>query len=294
MSHPRRSPIASTATPAEPTRVVTIGNTTRGEFRSVTEFIANPGKYRLERAFQTIGEALVGGFGTSLRPDLILVFQSWPDEHSPIEIDRLIGLTISSRLLCCYGDWCESTGRTRGVWPIAHCIPARIAASVIHAESLLHTRRTAGIPPTASPEEVFAARIQHTSGCRDWTSDSNPTAIVVSDDRFVRQTVAAGCRAVGFEPISIRPLGETFPSHLKRTSPRFVIHDLDDQVAVLGRSLTVLRQSFPEVKILGLTAAPDTHALRSWIDFDVRALIPRFDLVHGLMWHLRCREFDNC
>lgn len=87
--------------------------------------------------------------------DLILVLQHWPDEYPRSGIEKLLGEFPVSRILCCYGAWCASMGRTRAIWPPACLVPCdeydiRLAQEI----AVLAGDRTA-LPVTAGFDELF-------------------------------------------------------------------------------------------------------------------------------------------
>ncbi len=89
-------------------------------------------------------------------PDLVLVCQHWPEEYRADEVERLLESLPLARIVCSYGPWCGSDGRTRTIWPAALRVPAERAASRILAELDVISGRRMPLPRTAGLEEVFA------------------------------------------------------------------------------------------------------------------------------------------
>lgn len=266
--------------------LVVIGDASRREFSLVIDNLMARGDCRLTAAFGTIRDALANGVGRSVEADLILVLQSWSDEFASGDIDELIGRTLFHRLFCCYGTWCESIGRSHSQWPVALQLPARLATSIISRE-LDRVQNERLLPPTASAEEVFMVRT--ISGLRDGrTRERHISIAVLSGDRIVRQTVSAGCEALGFAAIPLHTLSDPpirAVSDLLRRA-EFVIQDVDDNPDSVRQSLRMARELLPHARLLGLTARPDAHDVGCWADLGVAAMIPRLDLAHGLAWHL--------
>lgn len=88
-------------------------------------------------------------------PDLVIVCQHWSDEYGEADVQRLLVSFPLARLVCCYGLWCESDGRTRDVWPLSVRVPARCAAERIGRELEVIVGTRAPLPLTASRDEIF-------------------------------------------------------------------------------------------------------------------------------------------
>ncbi len=88
-------------------------------------------------------------------PALIIVCQNWPDEFSTRGLHDLISRFPISRLVCCYGVWCESDGRTRTNWPLSIRVPARSAHARIQQEWDIAQGKVNVLPLTAGRDEIF-------------------------------------------------------------------------------------------------------------------------------------------
>ncbi|MCA9079997.1 MAG: hypothetical protein KDA58_05530 [Planctomycetaceae bacterium] len=102
----------------------------------------------------TLGDALAAE--VTAAPDLVLVCQHWSDEYRTDEVEQLLATCPLARVICCYGPWCASDGRTRNVWPLALRVPVEQAAMRIEAERLVALGLRAPLPCTATVEEIFA------------------------------------------------------------------------------------------------------------------------------------------
>ena len=89
-------------------------------------------------------------------PHLILICQNWPDEFTAEQAEWLLTRFPLARIICSYGPWCGSDGRTRTVWPAAIRVPVGEAPRRIRHETevLLGTRLP--LPLTAGLDEIFA------------------------------------------------------------------------------------------------------------------------------------------
>ena len=134
-------------------------------------------------------------------PALVIVCQSWSDQFSAAEIHTLLAWLPFARLICCYGPWCDSDGRTRDLWPLAVRVSAADAEHVVAdalrelqmggiAGSVPNTAAAAGnvsrrLPLTASRSEVYEAR--HAG--KFSTSLKGLTVAVSSADRSWKQMI---------------------------------------------------------------------------------------------------------
>ena len=109
--------------------------------------------------------------------DLWIVCQSWPDEFASSTVRRIIDASAASRLICAYGAWCASDGRTRDAWPPAVRVPVGEFHRRLAFELDVLAGRSVPLPLTAARDEQFAARVhaaperpnlaRRTDTCRD-------------------------------------------------------------------------------------------------------------------------------
>jgi hypothetical protein len=88
-------------------------------------------------------------------PDLVLICQHEPDEFTTRDVHALIGRHPLARLVCSYGPWCASDGRTRDIWPLAVRVPVELAPERIRRELDVLAGRRSPLPLTASRDEIF-------------------------------------------------------------------------------------------------------------------------------------------
>lgn len=158
-------------------------------------------------------------------PDLIVVAQSWPDEYSAAEVHRLLSMFPLARLVCCYGNWCDSDGRNRSIWPpgsriMAENAPARVERELEFLTGSTHTATVADaggisrrstpvpgpglsvLPLTASRTEIFA----HDYGLPMAPTASRAAACVVSPDRTWRDMLVRALAIAGHHVTKIEDL----------------------------------------------------------------------------------------
>jgi hypothetical protein len=133
-----------------------------------------------------------------LIPDLVISYQSIPDEYSAADIDQLIGMLPLSRFVVAFSPWCESIGRTEQRWPSAWSVPLAHAAARIRLEL---QQLTADKPPllaTTSRDEAFAT-LAGGSLARTEQPGRGMTARVISADVPLRECFESVVGSLGFE-----------------------------------------------------------------------------------------------
>ena len=88
-------------------------------------------------------------------PDLVVVLQHSPDEYSKRQIESLLARFAVSRVLCCYGPWCASMGRTRAYWSPAVTVPLAEFEHRLKLEHDVILGKRPALPITAGLDEVF-------------------------------------------------------------------------------------------------------------------------------------------
>jgi hypothetical protein len=135
-----------------------------GNLRAVeTALLRETGAERLRRAAD-IGAVRDGCSPSGPAFDLIVVCQHWPDEFCRADVAWLLTAFPTARLVCCYGAWCASDGRTRDTWPIAVRVPIEAFSDRLQHELQVIAGEAGPLPPTAARDEVFA--FDHASGGR--------------------------------------------------------------------------------------------------------------------------------
>ena len=147
-------------------------------------------------------------------PDIVLVSQSLPDEFNAHDVERLIGRLPLARWIVCFGEWCESIGRTEQLWPIGWCVPLRDALARLEVELLADQVDELILPPTASRDEAFARSAARRNAIRVRVP---LTAHVEGNDRHFRELIRDTLRAMGCSMSSVDAelcvLATTCPDH---------------------------------------------------------------------------------
>lgn len=91
----------------------------------------------------------------ALCPDLVLALEHWPDEYSADEVTQLLHRFPLARIVCCYGPWSASGGRSRQIWPPALRVPLAETPARLDAELAVILGERAPLERTAGLDELF-------------------------------------------------------------------------------------------------------------------------------------------
>jgi len=136
-----------------------VGDADRAEFRSMlaetASELSESSTCYLENV-SAVEDRIVHG---APPPDLLIVFESWPDEFPADHVSRLFAAAPLARIVCVGGAWCESAGRTRSHWPLGLRVPVWLATVRIRYELDVLAGRRPALPPTATREEWILAGV---------------------------------------------------------------------------------------------------------------------------------------
>jgi hypothetical protein len=254
-----------------------IGPRVHREFQPLCVEIAawsDRGDVRLER----INPDDLGARLTDVGPDVAVFCQSTPDEWSPGEVDEVIGAWPLTRILCCYGSWCDSDGRTRSTWPFALRVPVAQAAAQLQRELRALASGQCAAPPTASREEAFAwFYAESPSESPPASARARVEVLVVTPDRAYAEALCALCTAEGWPVRWIAP-------PLLPTSPpgsdasRVVLWDVDPlprDSSGLARSMTSVKERTSAAAVVALTGFPRAEVTERLSAAGARAVVPK-------------------
>ena len=133
-----------------------------------------------------------------LVPDLVVAYQSIPDEYSAADIDQLIGMLPLSRFVVAFNSWCESIGRTEQRWPSAWSVPLGHAAARIRFELQQLMTDAPPLPATTSRDEAFRTLA---AGSLEGTDEigQGMSAKVISADVALKECFEQILTSVGFD-----------------------------------------------------------------------------------------------
>jgi hypothetical protein len=136
--------------------VLVLGDLFSPDMQSVERRIEDLARARCDvRVVADVTKALGDSPAEDHHPDLVIICQHWPDQYTAGDVRRMLGAFPLARLICCYGPWCESDGRTRDVWPLAVRVPATFAGRRIDLELEVLSGTREPLPLTASRDEIF-------------------------------------------------------------------------------------------------------------------------------------------
>lgn len=272
---------------------VTIIGPQRREFLDVLRFLSQLSPSCQLAHFERLSDALNSDPSNLDDADLVVVLQSHSDQYGRREAERLIGRTVFGRLLCCYGPWCESDGRTREIWPDSIRVPLRLANALIEKELNDCVTGDLPIPPTASRDEVFTHRLRKVSEQRHRAELQQPVnAAVVGPDRILRRMLSMqltdlGIRSLNIPLIEVQPGVPVVMKETSRGPVHLVLHDLDPWCPLTEASLTAARRMFPSAAVWGIASMPDGGLATETADCKLKRIVPKLDAELGLRWHLQ-------
>jgi len=211
-------------------------------------------------SFTTIDEFLDAE--QQLAPELVVVWQQSPEEHSAADVLALLARVPLARVLCVYGLWCESDGRTRAYWPAAMRVPVWQAARRIAAELQALRSQAASLPPwTASREEVWLKDVTQ----MPQRSLAGVRVVLDISDTAYRQSVA-------------ELLTQAEATIVDRdTDCDAVLIDLEPWTSSRCSQVQSLLDAAEETPVIGLAAWITWDLQREWQELGIAAVVPKLD-----------------
>jgi hypothetical protein len=231
-----------------PRNVLLLGDPALDDFTPAVETIRRlvPGERVREASGVLDLAAFVGA--QAWHPDLVVVLQSWPDQFSEHDVHKLLALCPLARIVCCFGPWCDSDGRTRSVWPLAVRVPVAAARGRLARELALlenHDDPSAPLPLTASRAEIF----ENDYSAPADNSVERPAAIrtaVISPDRPFGQMLEAAARN----------WGHRIHESSRGGAPDVIFFDADlwdaERMIILGS----IREAYPQARLVACVGFP--------------------------------------
>jgi hypothetical protein len=269
------------------TAVAIIGRSDACEFRTLVRQIQNSRDLVVVGQFDTIKEAVDAGLAERILADVVVVLQAFSDEYSAADAGQLIGRMLFGRVLCCYGPWCISDGRTHDIWPVVARVSVGSAWSVLQQEG---RNIRAGVPallPMAAAEEVFVHRAAVASVRYQGASDA---ILIISDDRMLRETIAETLRHSATQVFdcstSLNQLQRVFKKLIAANvahSKVSVLLDIDGMESRESELLAMLRTHFSATRLLLLSSFPQSIADNGTYDQIIDKLEVNTQLAPGRM-----------
>lgn len=269
-----------------PVPVSIIGRSHASEFRGLISQIQNSSDLQITGQFETIQDALTAGLGEQFPADVVIVLLEFSDEYSAADAGQLIGRMLFRRVLCCYGPWCLSDGRTHEIWPVVARVSVSSAWSILQHEIRNIRAGVDALLPMAAAEEVFAHRAIA-------EFDDYPTGyevvLIASDDRALRKTIAEMLRHTAKQVFESGIFVTQIQNALARLnaaaavqSKVSVLLDIDGQESRESELRTVIRSTYPASRLVRLTSFPHTVPENGSFDQIVDKLEVNSQLIAGL------------
>lgn len=246
-----------------PLQLLIVGQLNRAEARPLAEWLTQVLQPADVRRFPDLQPALDDLNGSTWIPDLVVIVQSWPDEHSTEQIDRLRQLAPLARCVACYGSWCESDGRSRNQWPLAVRVPLRLATSrLLNEWKLLHGETVRAVPMSASREEAYG--IDHPA-----LVASGPARVIVrSPDPEYRNYLCELLANIGHSIVS-------GTNDRLQTASLVQLVDLDPWDESRRRELMTFRDERPIDRFIGLMSFPSPNVTTELLGLGIAAVLPK-------------------
>ena len=269
------------------TSVAIIGRSHASEFRTLVRLIQGSSDLLVVGQFDTIPEAVDACLADRLLADVVVVLQAFSDEYSAADAGLLVGRMLFGRVLCCYGPWCISDGRTHDIWPVVARVSVGSAWSVLEQE-VRHIRT--GVPallPMAAAEEVFVHRAAVES---DSLTAAYDAILIVSDDRTLRKTIAEMLRYSATQVFDCGTSLNQFQRVVGRLnaanaaqSKVSVLMDLDGLESREAELLQMVRTQLTGSRLLRLSSFPQSIAESGTYDQIIDKLEVNSQLATGRM-----------
>jgi hypothetical protein len=263
-----------------PVSLLIVGQTGRAEAGPFADWLRATLTPATIRAFRELTTALREIAADSWIPDLVVVIQSWPDEFSPDDVDRLLNFAPLARYAVCCGDWCESDGHNRAIWPLAARIPLRSAQARIEREWQLLNNKPGAVPLplSASRDEIFAVDHPPLNG-----SIHRGSVTVDSPDSAYRRYLVQLVSQAGDTSQTANEADVT-------SLHSVVLFDADPWNDRRRETLMQLRAQAPASRIIALQSLPDANAAELLRRSGADALLPKLGDQQRLLDAVRFAE----
>lgn len=136
-------------------RVLLLGASSADDARPIRDALA-AAQHADVRSAESVPAAIHLISQSGWHPDLLVACQQWSHEYTSGEVVDLLRLLPITRIVCCYGPWCGSDGRSGTAWPLPCRVPLAEAAERIARELEVISGRRRSLPLTATRDETFA------------------------------------------------------------------------------------------------------------------------------------------
>ena len=212
-----------------------------------------------------------------LIPDLVISYQSIPDEYSAADIDRLVGILPLSRFVVVFSPWCESIGRTEQRWPSAWSVPLAHAATRIQLELQQLAEDSTPLLATTSRDEAFATLAAHSLEQTEQLG-RRMSAHVISADVSLKECFESIACSLSFEILDTDPSSQAATVHI------LVAPFIDGKTF---RLIQQLRDDNPAARIIVASDMATPGETISLLDAGAAAVISQLRFAEDLVDQLR-------
>lgn len=230
-----------------PLNALILGDTGPEEFQPLVGLVrrhVTAGSLKTAGDFATFRQIIGAGWF----PDLVIALQAWPDQFTVSEVEQLISLCPLARILCCFGPWCDSDGRTRSIWPPGVRVPAASIASRLKHEAALLANSGDVAPPlplTASRTEIFEFDFARPFSRRRTASK---VAVHSPDQRFRGMLISA-----------VETAGSSLHEPDNTELAATILFDADPWDGGRATALTTIRTAHPRSQLIACVGFPRPH-----------------------------------
>ncbi len=269
--------------------VAIIGDTDSPEFHAVTSYLHSNHCCSVVAEWLEISKVLESQAGSRSQTDVFVLLQSCSEQFTRSEIDRFIGMTSRSTVVCCYGEWCESDNRTHDFWPPFSRISVRQTIPFLDTQFGRVQQGRRPIPATSSSEEVFADRSANYVNHDNSAFRAGINAIVVSSDYSFRLSVVRMLKLmeISASGVSCDNIDTPELRIAAKGGPVLILQDLDDLPKWVELSLNRLHGYWPAARIFGLTGRIDCMGVGNPPSGRLLGVIPKLDIPNSLEWCVR-------
>lgn len=218
-------------------RVLLLGSTEAPEFSNVLSLIAEWDEVSFV-AYATCVELT----NREDDCDLLVVLQRFPEEYAQQQVIDLLNRFASSRMVVCYGPWCDSDGRTRSLWPTSCRVRVESAGTRIRHELSVIRDLSKPLPLTANRDEAYLfdhadshdqGALSHVRALRIALNVADPAILA-----WLRTTIAQA----GHEIVSTSDINANVR-----------LCDVDPWNCTMAASIAELRTAQPRVPLVALS-----------------------------------------
>ncbi len=203
-------------------------------------------------------------------PDLLVVVQTWSDQFPFHQFLELPGFGPLSRVICCYGPWCVSDGRSRQDWPLGLRVPVEHFGAALRRE----------IPQLLAPQ-FAAAPIPWTAGRDEMFRSRQP--VVAASLRCVVRIISTDRRLAEMWGELLRKAGFPIAAEGSAGGGQMVLWDVDPWTSEMRIRWNEFRKQHPNTKMVGLAGFATSDVISELHELGACAVLCKLLPLGGLL-----------